>query len=176
MIYKFDQKTLSFVKTKSLFLWKCLTFLFISLSIISALLLLSFTFQVQYVETEMIVKEEKLSKKEIFEIIESLPFKYPEIIKAQALLETGHFKSKSFTEHNNLFGFKLPHRRMTTAKGIGLNHASYDSVEDCIIDRLIYEAKYMDNLNRKQYLDFLDRVYAEDGQYIQKLESIIKKL
>lgn len=174
MIYKFDNITLSFKRTRVGLKWKTLTFLFVASSLTLLYITLTAFTKVEYINTEMVIKTEVMSEKEIFEIIDNLPFKYPDIVKAQAILETGYFKSKSFTEHNNLFGFKIPHRRITTAKGVALNHASYNSVEDCIIDRLIYEAKYMDNLSRKEYFKFLDQVYAEDKQYVQKLEKIIK--
>lgn len=90
--------------------------------------------------------------------------KHPEIVYAQAILETGNFKSQLCTEHNNLFGL------YNSGKGkyFKYNHWS-ESVKD-YRDKVQYKYKPPDN-----YYDFLLKIgYAEDPKYISKLKKIVK--
>jgi hypothetical protein len=170
MLYKYNKNKLLFEETYFPYIWKTLFF-------ISLLFLLSSMIynDVKYIQTEQIIIEVKeYTQKNIFKRIDELPFKYPDIVKAQVLLETGHLKSEVYKHNNNLFGMRLPRRRITTATGSNLNHATYNSIEDSIIDRLIYEVKYMSKLSEVEYYNFLDRLYTEGDNYSNKLKIIIK--
>lgn len=170
MIYKYNKNKLLFEETYFPYIWKTLFF-------ISLLFLLSSMIynDVKYIQTEPIIIEVKEhTQEDIFKRIDELPFKYPDIVKAQVLLETGHLKSEVYKHNNNLFGMRLPKRRITTATGSNLNHATYNSIEDSIIDRLIYEVKYMSKLSEHEYYSFLDRLYAEGDNYSNQLKTIIK--
>lgn len=100
-------------------------------------------------------------------------FKYPDIILAQAVLETSHFKSAVFKENNNNFGMRFPRRRPTLAKGLNLNHAVYSNWKESVEDRLIYENLYLNGFSRVKYKSYLNRVYAKDKNYTKKLEKLI---
>lgn len=102
-------------------------------------------------------------------------FKYPDIVLAQALLESGHFKSDVFLENNNLFGMRQPKKRYTLCKGSNLNHALYDNWIICVEDRMIYEELYLNDKSRTQYKKFLDKTYAKGKNYSVTLEMMIKK-
>jgi uncharacterized FlgJ-related protein len=128
----------------------------------------------EYIKTEITIKEQDY-KKTVFEMIDELPFKYPEIVKAQAVLESGNFKSPVFKINNNVFGMRLAMSRLTTATGSNLNHATYNNLQEAIIDRLLYETKYLHGLSRAEYLRYLDKVYAEAGGYDKVLEKVIKQ-
>jgi hypothetical protein len=122
----------------------------------------------------------------------------PDIVFAQAKLESGHFKSKYTKKLNNMFGMRYPFKRKTKAAGIYLvdgdtiikgtqeelrkdivkyskmNHYAYfetwiDAVED---HRYWQEATF--NLEQK-YLTHIDKIYAEDTVYISKVNTIRKK-
>ena len=99
---------------------------------------------------------------------------YPEIVLAQAKIETGNFTSVIFIENNNLFGMKLPERRRTTAIGENRNHAKYtdwiQSIKDYKLwqDQMIHKAP-----TKRSYLSYLRRNYAEDKNYIKKIKQII---
>ena len=90
----------------------------------------------------------------------------PKIVTAQAILETGWFRSKVFLEYNNPFGlydslnndyYKFNH--WTQALIAYINKVEYKRFED------------------EDYFDFLNRIgYAEDKEYISKLKQIISKL
>ncbi len=100
-----------------------------------------------------------------------------EIVLAQILLETGHFSSRLFKENNNLFGMKHPHVRPTTSLGTKRGHAYYDTWVDSINDYILWY-NYM--TRDKQYTDYLAFLYslgyAEDPDYIPKLEILINRI
>ena len=91
--------------------------------------------------------------------------KHPEIVYAQALLETGHFKSKGCTRDNNLFGLYNSRKKQYYK----FNHWA-ESVE-AYKDWIQYRYKPPND-----YYEFLQRIgYAEDPNYITKLKQIVKK-
>ena len=172
-MYKYDSENLVYVKTNKLLKYR----------VIVAVLFLSVTFlsfvaikkpSKEYVHTEVVIKQDD-NKKKLFERVDELPFVYPDIVKAQMVLETGNFKSKVFKFNNNAFGMRLARQRITTAIDDNLNHAVYKSVEESIIDRLLYETKYMSKLSREEYFSFLDRLYTKGDNYSKTLKQIIKK-
>ncbi len=56
-----------------------------------------------------------LTKENLWLTIKAMDIMYPEIAFAQAILETGHFKSNNCKEANNLFGMMMPNVRETVA-------------------------------------------------------------
>ena len=85
----------------------------------------------------------------------------PHIVMAQAVLETGWYKSELSVKHGNLFGI-------------------YDSVNKCYkhYDHWIESVKdYRDLVQSKynggDYFEFLERIgYASDPDYIKKVKTI----
>ena len=92
--------------------------------------------------------------------------KYPDIVKAQALLETGNYTSNLCVNHNNLFGlYDNKNKRYYSYKHW------YESIED--YKRLI-QSKYDNN---KYYYEFLEDIkYASDKKYVSKLKEIVKEM
>jgi uncharacterized FlgJ-related protein len=115
------------------------------------------------------------TREALIEEIKCHDFKYPDLILAQAVLESGHFKSSVFKENNNLFGMRQPRKRFTLCKGSNLNHGVYDNWKISVEDRMIYDTLYLKDLTRTQYLKFLDNVYCKSGYYSRTLENLIKK-
>lgn len=100
-------------------------------------------------------------------------FKFPEVVYAQILLETGHLTSDLYKNYNNLFGMKYPTQRLTTAIPTSNGYAAYNSIESSIYDRLLWEFKYLSTAKTKEeYYNKLSSIYAEDTQYISKLKSL----
>lgn len=89
--------------------------------------------------------------------------KFPEIVYAQAVLETGHFKSVGCLRHHNLFGLynskdKRFHR---------FNHWT----ESVIAYKEWIQRRYKPP---EDYYEFLKRIhYARDPEYIKKLKKIV---
>jgi uncharacterized FlgJ-related protein len=99
---------------------------------------------------------------------------YPEIVLAQAKIETGNFTSVIFIENNNLFGMKLPYRRQTTAVGENRNHAKYTDWIQSIRDYKLWQDQMIHKAPTKRaYLAYLRRNYAEDKNYIKKIKQLI---
>ena len=100
----------------------------------------------------------------LMEALEYYGVKHPQIVYAQAVLETGHFKSDLCLNGNNLFGLynSKKHRYHT-----------FDHWKDCIIAyKEMIQYKYKDG---DDYLNFLKEIgYAEDSEYICKLKKLIK--
>ena len=91
--------------------------------------------------------------------------KYPEIVVAQAILETGFFRSENCLKGNNLFGLY----NSNTQKFYTFNHWT-ESVK-AYKDKVQYRYKSGD-----YYTWLQDIGYAEDPMYISKVKHIEKKL
>jgi flagellum-specific peptidoglycan hydrolase FlgJ len=89
--------------------------------------------------------------------------KHPEIVYAQAILESGNFKSNVALKYNNLFGL-YDSKRGTYYK---FNHWS-ESIKG-YKDYIQYKYKGND------YYQFLTDIgYAEDTLYIDKIKKVVK--
>jgi flagellum-specific peptidoglycan hydrolase FlgJ len=104
-----------------------------------------------------------------------MEFKFKDIVKAQAILESGHFNSDVFRQNNNVFGIRLPKKRETTAIGSKMGYAVYDDICLSIEDRLLYEKRYLSKFTKEQYYNYLNRVYAKNKVYSKKLKDIQKR-
>lgn len=107
----------------------------------------------------------KSPKEGLYEALEHYEVLYPEIVHAQAILETGHFKSKACIEHNNLFGL------YNSRKGeyYKFNHWT----ESVLAYKEWIQNRYKPN---EDYYIFLKRInYAEDQTYTHKLKQIVKR-
>jgi Mannosyl-glycoprotein endo-beta-N-acetylglucosaminidase len=154
---------------------KTLKTLCIGASILVALFILtSLTKKPEEVDVNDLINE-SFTREALIDEIKCHGFKYPDLILAQAELESGHFKSAVFKENNNLFGMRQPKKRYTLCSGSNLNHALYDNWKMSVEDRMIYEALYLHNMSRTQYKRYLDKTYATGKHYSLVLEKLIKK-
>jgi uncharacterized FlgJ-related protein len=102
---------------------------------------------------------------------------FPDIVFAQAILESGHFKSKVFEENNNLFGMRQPSKRATVSKGRSNGYAVYDFWQESVEDYYLYQEYTFrkKTFTRSEYLSRLNKSYASTPGYSKKLLSIIKR-
>lgn len=99
---------------------------------------------------------------------------YPDIVMAQAKIETAHFTSKVFRENHNLFGMRLPRKRSTTAIGEQYNHAEYTSWRQSVVDYKIWQDRVLTRVkSRRAYLKYLSKYYATDKQYVTLIKQMI---
>lgn len=99
---------------------------------------------------------------------------YPDIVMAQARIETAHFTSKIFRENNNLFGMRLPRQRSTTAIGEQYNHAEYTSWRQSVVDYKLWQDNVLTKVkSRRAYLRYLHENYAENKQYVKLIKQMI---
>lgn len=98
------------------------------------------------------------------EALKYYDIKYSDIVHAQAILETGHFKSRACIENNNLFGlYDSKNKRYYK-----FNHWS----ESVIAYKEMVQYKYESSDNYYKFLNDIN--YAEDKNYINKLKKIVK--
>jgi len=120
------------------------------------------------------VDDLKFSEENLMIVIKRFGIRFPDVVMAQAKLETGHFTSKSFTRHNNLFGMKVPKSRLTVATGESFGHARYDHWTYSVMDYALFQSTFARKIRtRKGYMRYLSRNYAEDDSYVQKIGKLI---
>jgi uncharacterized FlgJ-related protein len=135
----------------------------------------------EYIHSEEVINlitNESFSREKFIEEVVASGFKFPEIIIAQAYIESEHFKSPVWKENNNMLGMRLATTRFTLATGENLKHAVFKNWKDCVKDRLIYEALYLNKLNKQQYYHYLDHVYARakgKTAYTDLIKQVIKQ-
>lgn len=169
-LFKFNEQKLAFEKTNKLLKYRAI----VGILFLSVFLLAEKKSKTEYIPTEVTI-EQKDYQKTVFEMVDKLPFEHKAIIKSQILLETSHFKSDIYIHNKNLFGFRVAKSRLTTQVGENLKHAVYKSLEESVLDRLLYEAKYLHGKSEEEYYKFLDDFYAEGDNYSQTLKQIIKQ-
>lgn len=101
---------------------------------------------------------------------------HPDIVYAQAVLESGNFTSNNFKKNNNLFGMKVPKQRANMNSG-GTKYSKYDKWEYSIVDYALYQATFFTDSNgkivdRATYLLKLKNSYASDPKYIEKVDKL----
>ena len=105
----------------------------------------------------------KLPQEGLMEALEYYEVKHPQIVYAQAILETGHFKSNVCLNYNNLFGL-YDSKNKDYYK---FNHWA----ESIVAYKEWIQKKYQPPNN---YYVFLEEVnYASDKEYISTLKSIV---
>ena len=121
------------------------------------------------IEVVHIVNEEqpdffsKLPQEGLMEALEYYEVKHPQIVYAQAVLETGHFKSNVCLNYNNLFGL-YDSKNKDYYK---FNHWT----ESIVAYKEWIQKKYQPPNN---YYVFLEEInYASDKEYISILKSIV---
>lgn len=109
--------------------------------------------------------EQDLNIRNLYEVMERYDISNKNIVIAQALLETGYFTSRVCLDCNNLFGLRKP------TNGEYYEFDSWEKSVKAYRDYVQYKYKGGD------YYAFLDRIgYAEDKDYISKLQSIVRAL
>lgn len=131
-------------------------------------------FDIQYVDESL----NSLSYSNLYKTILDMDIMFPDIVFAQAVIESGNFTSKLTKVNNNIFGMRLPKRRETTAVGESKSgYAIYCSWIDSVKDYLHWQNYFMKGkeMSREEYLSLLDRVYAEDERYVSVIRKKIKE-
>lgn len=112
-------------------------------------------------------------------LLEKKGIKYPWVVMAQEVHETGWFTSPVYREGYNRFGMKVNSRKYHKGKHRG--HAKYNSYEDSILD--YYEWQRMRLAQNRwvktdeDYIDMLIKVkYAEDRDYKKRIVETKKRL
>lgn len=123
----------------------------------------------------------EFSDSNLYEFLKKINVKYPEIVYAQAYLESGRFSSNLFKTNNNLFGMKVPRKRIYLSE---CDTCSYSKFEDTklaawqmsVLDYALWQSKYGNYQTEEEYLNYLGSVYAEDKSYVKRLKILKQQL
>jgi flagellum-specific peptidoglycan hydrolase FlgJ len=108
--------------------------------------------------------EDKPTKELVKEACEYYGIKHSDIVVAQSILETGHYKSQNCTKHHNLFGLYNSKKK----EFFKFNHWT----ESVKAYRDMIQYRYTEG----DYYQWLEKIgYAEDPLYVQKLVNIKKR-
>ena len=114
------------------------------------------------------IKNDTLSKENVFSEILKNEIRFSDIVLRQAILETGHFKSHNCLHRNNLFGMKGGENTPDNPEGYKI----YDSWQESVTAYKEWQDKRWSD-HYSDYYIFLESVcYAESPDYINKLKSI----
>jgi uncharacterized FlgJ-related protein len=106
------------------------------------------------------VRIETFSEANLIRYMDILEIEYPNIVLAQAKLESGNFTSNRFKQYNALFGFQTSNT----------NVLKYKSWKESVINYKNWQMRRLKD--GENYYDFLVRVkYSEDPNYINKLKQ-----
>ena len=122
--------------------------------------------------------DKTISYVNVYNAIVEMGIKFPDIVFAQAILESGNFKSRLTKLNNNLFGMKLAKVRETTAIGKGKGgYAKYETWVHSVEDYSNWQDYVIKDreLTRKQYFHLLSKIYATDKNYVLRLKNKIKE-
>lgn len=115
----------------------------------------------------------------VMDLLEMVGAWYPEIILAQAKLESANYGSQVFKTNNNPFGMKCVYKRPTTqtchSAQANTNYGYYRNWQTAVLDRVLWDLyTFKEKPTLSDYKTFIGRTYAEDSTYIQKLENMTK--
>lgn len=129
------------------------------------------------VEQAIIIKKtDEFEKEKLVEMLKDLNVKFPYIVMAQSIIETGHWKSGIFLENHNLFGMKEAQRRITTAEGTNRNHAYYNHWRESVYDYAFYQCRYLSGIkSESDYFAYIGASYAEAPGYVEEIKKVIAR-
>lgn len=106
-------------------------------------------------------KTAQVNVNDVINYMDSIGIKHSEIVIRQAILETGHFKSRLLMDKNNLFAFRYTRR-----------YIKFENWQASVDYYKKWQDKYYKNEKEDYYL-FLKRIkYAHAGNYITTLKRI----
>lgn len=124
--------------------------------------------QCEVVDVKLVQPEFLLSENPEEDLIAAMDYygvKHPEIVYAQAILETRHFRSKVYRECNNLFGLYNSRTK---------SYYKFDHWSESVVAYLDFIQDRYKSPN--DYYKFLSDIgYAEDPEYINKLKRIVSQ-
>lgn len=125
----------------------------------------------------IIVPQPEFSPQLLREYIEELNIQFPDIVYAQAVIESGGFESSIYKDNHNLFGMKCARSRPYTHIGENRGHAQYVNWKMSVLDYALYQAAYLRELRtEEQYYEYIGNHYAEDPNYVTKIRNAVQTL
>jgi hypothetical protein len=122
-------------------------------------------------------EKEDLNKENLWRTIVDQGIKFPDLVFAQALLESGDLRSSLCVKSNNLFGMKMPTERKTVAKHGKNDYAKYDHWVQSVRDyKLLQEYLFRKReYTRSEYVEMLSRRYSETRDYVKRVRRVLNE-
>ena len=121
-------------------------------------------------------KPDKFTKEKLIQYLKDLNIKYPEVVYAQAVMESGNFKSKMFRVDNNLFGMRKAKSRCTVALDGG-TYAKFKTWRESVIDYALYQTTFVKKIkSQSEYTNYLAENYATGKAYKGHLIKMIEQV
>ena len=182
MFYEYDSQKLIYVRAKrKLWVVAILIFLCSLLSFFAGRytnpgIIEDLERDLMVISIESDSSKNSFSQDKLVEEIKRLNIKFPHIVMAQSIIETGHWSSEVFRHNHNLFGMKEARVRINTAEGTNLNHAYYRNWRESLYDYAFYQSRYLGEIKtEKSYFQYLSRSYAESPNYVSSIRRIISE-
>lgn len=123
------------------------------------------------------------SRRNFYEYLKTINIKFPELVFAQAMKESG-FKSPLWKNNNNPFGMKEASKRPNMQNGTQDGYAYYNTWKDAIIDYALYQSYVgLSKLKTEnEYLDYLkamnyyDTNHPNNENYLKDLKYIANNI
>lgn len=112
----------------------------------------------------------------IYDYCKQCHIKFPDIVVAQAMLESANMTSNIFRKQHNLFGMSCANSRLTTNISNKGRYATYYNWRESVIDYGILQIEYADCKSETAYFKWLESHYSEDSAYISKVKTIRENL
>lgn len=112
----------------------------------------------------------------VYQYLLEIRAKHPRVILAQCKLESENYKSDLFLKNRNMLGMKEAKARTSFNSGGRKGYQKYDSWMQCLNDYVLWGMTHnYDKMSQSEYITYLNKIYAEDNSYAQKLNKIISK-
>ncbi len=135
--------------------------------------------QEKLVQKVVVQQDDNVTKEKLYEQIIKFGIKFPDIVFAQAMIESGELTSKLFKTANNMFGMRFPSIRETTAQGkTSSGYSRYEDWNFGVYDYFLWQDHMLrnrDEITKSQYFSLLGRVYAEDPNYVSKVKKKVSQ-
>lgn len=110
------------------------------------------------------------TERELKEYATRIGIQNVDIVVNQWKIESARGTSNLAVKSRNLFGMRKHSRKQSFSIGTTKSgFAIYERWQDSVNDYLIWQMLYAKDLTREQYLKYLQKNYAKDGNYLQKL-------
>lgn len=148
--------------------------------VISVFILLLTLSKPSVTDSETVAEEKSvmganLSSMESYAI--EVEIKFVDVFMAQVILESSYMQHEPCRKRNNFVNMKVPYKRYFFGinEGEYNQYAEYATWKDGVLD---YKSWQKSNAylikTEEQYLDLLQKMFAEDKRYKKKLKQIIK--
>ncbi len=118
-----------------------------------------------------------ITSKSLYQYLLNTKIGNPRVIYCQAVIESNSFKSELYKRNFNLFGMKLPEVRVTSGSALTGIYQKYSNWRESVTDYMLWAIQNKTSmLNEEQYINYLQKIYAEDPNYGTKIRKMLKEI